>query len=68
MADLTEVSEELLRIIFAEQISHLRVLEIARPCTRGHGQGLEDEEKRRTGKEDEEKRRTGEERSKVKTR
>lgn len=58
MADLTEVSEELLRIIFAEQISHLRVLEIARPCTRGHGQGLEDEEKRRTG----------EERSKVKTR
>lgn len=42
MANLTEVSEQLLWIIFAEQICHIGVFEIARPCTRGHGQGLED--------------------------
>lgn len=42
MADLPKVSKQLLWIIFAEEISHLWVLEIARPCTRGHGQGLED--------------------------
>lgn len=42
MADLTEVGEQLLWIIFAEQICHIGVFEIARPCTRGHGQGLQD--------------------------
>lgn len=45
VADLTEVSEQLLGIIFAEEICHLRILEIACPCTRGHGQGLEEGER-----------------------
>ena len=40
VADLTEVGEQLLRIIFAEEVSHVWVLQIARPCIRGHGQGL----------------------------
>lgn len=41
VADLTEVGKQLLRIIFAEELRHIRVLQIARPCTRGHGQRLE---------------------------
>lgn len=41
MADLTEVCKQLLRIIFAEEICHVRVLQIARPSIRGHGQGLD---------------------------
>lgn len=42
MADLTEVGKQLLWIIFAEEVCHIGVFEIARPCTRGHGQGLQD--------------------------
>lgn len=41
VTDLTEISKQLFWIIFAKQIRHLRVLEIACPCTGGHGQGLE---------------------------
>lgn len=42
MTDLTEISKQLFWIIFAEEIHHVRVLEIACPCTGGHGRGLED--------------------------
>lgn len=42
VTDLTEISKQLFRIIFAEEIHHVRVLEIACPCTGGHGRGLED--------------------------
>lgn len=42
VTDLTEISEQLFWIIFAEEIHHVWVLEIACPCTGGHGRGLED--------------------------
>lgn len=40
VADLSEVSEHLLRIIFAEEVRHVWVFQVSRPSTRGHGQGL----------------------------
>lgn len=40
MSDLSQVGEQLLWVIFAEEVGHVGVLQVARPNTRGHGQGL----------------------------
>lgn len=40
VSDFSQVGEQLLRVIFAEEVGHVGVLQIARPNTRGHGQGL----------------------------
>lgn len=40
VSDLPQVGEQLLGVIFAEEVGHVGVLQVARPNTRGHGQGL----------------------------
>ena len=45
MSNLPQVCEELLRILPAEQLSHLRVLQAPGPHTRRHGQRLESRER-----------------------